>query len=604
MGKMEKIINSYPIFFDIETDGFNGKTLYIHAVSDDYDCGFLNENDFVDFIIHVAKKKKKVIFYAHNGGDFDFVRLFPYLLQALGEPTKIITIHGRLVYFYYKFSDCKIIFKDTYLLIPTALKNFDKLFELDVSKQKIENITKLSKTNFEKVKEYCRMDCIVLKNGFYKFCEYVNTLFRMNVNLEKTLTLPSLAFKYFKKQSKYDIPNISSQLLRHAYTGGRTEIFRLWYDDEFYVYDVNSMYPFVMQTYKYPVSTIVKSEPDLTKEGISIVKVYGQKYDDYPFAFYKDDITKKLYFPIFDIPKIIIRNNFELRRMKELGYDFDVIRSYISEENGYLFDFIKEMYEQRKRLKNEGKIGLSEILKLLMNSIYGKFGQNKNREEIWFSDDFNLNTRFYFKWGSGQYYVNTKTFFKKSVFSNLLIASYITAYARSHLYNLMKQCYNPLYVDTDSCFSVKKLSEGNGLGDVKLESIGVNFISLQPKVYIYKKESDDIVVKAKGFPKKIFDKFNVEHTDVVLAYLKNVGVKIENATKFKKLLFNLSKNKQPFDTPASIKFLTSQYNKRIVVSTGKTYPIPISYISGRKICRDAGITENTIKKLDLMLSNS
>lgn len=595
--------NAYYVFFDMETDGFNGKTLYIHAVSDDYDCGFLNEEEFLKFILFVAKRKKKVIFVAHNGGDFDFVRLFPYLLKYFGKPKKIISIHGKLAYFEYKFKECKIAFKDSYLLIPVALAKFDKLFELNVSKEKIDNISNLSQTDFEKVKSYCRTDCIVLMQGFKRYQEYLNQIFQEKTNLQKTLTLPSVAFNYFKKVSKYKIPNIHSMLFKKAYTGGRTEIFRMWYNKKFYVYDVNSMYPFVMKNFVYPTGKLTISSPDISKEGFSIIRIYSQKYNYIPYLFYKDEITKKLYFPVYDTPETVIRTNVEVRRLKSLGYDFDVLKSYVSEESDYLFNFIEDMFELRKKLKEEGKIGLSEVLKLIMNSIYGKFGQNKKREVIWFGDDFSMNTKRCFKLANEYYFFNSSEKFMSSIFSNLAIASYITAYARNHLYDILLKSDKPLYTDTDASFSTVPLPEGNKLGELKLEAVGYNFVAIQPKVYAYLKEdTNNLVLKAKGFPKKLFTRVEVEHPDVIFAYLKKIGIKLDNPTKFKKMIYNLSKEKEPFQTEPTIKRLMSRYEKRIYTPSGETYPIPLSFIKGRKICRSSGLTESKIEKLETALN--
>ena len=117
----------FEYFFDIETDeGFNGNVIYIHLFGKNIDVGFKNEKRFVEFILTRALmySRTKFFFYAHNGGAFDFVRLFPSLFSILGKPKKIINRHGNVIRIEFEVKSNRIIFQDTYPLIPLPLKKF------------------------------------------------------------------------------------------------------------------------------------------------------------------------------------------------------------------------------------------------------------------------------------------------------------------------------------------------------------------------------------------------------------------------------------------------------------------------------------------------
>ena len=581
-------------FFDVETDeGFNGNIIYIHLFGKNIDVGFTNEKRFIEFIFTRANiyKNSTLYFYAHNGGAFDFVRLFPSLFVVFGKPKKIINRHGNVIQLTFALGKTKIIFKDTYALIPIALKKFHEVFNIQHKKLEIENISNLKNVDFNKVKEYCRYDTIVLYEGFNEFRKMMNVAFEGKVDISKKITLPSACFEYFfkksgfKKRDKDDenvLPQNSALIFKDAYAGGRTEIFKAWEKEYFNVYDVNSMYPFVMTKFEYPISKLEVVEPDITKEGISLVKIYSQKYSKIPYTFFRHN--GKLYFPVFDQPNYCIYTNLELREMKKRGYDFDVLKSFISEEKAKIFEYIEDMYNLRMKYKEEGNKGMAEILKLIMNSTYGKFGQNKEREEIVFLDEFDNSVVRSFMLDGTPVYVAFKSEYKKSMFNNYAIASYITAYARHHLYSVFEKCnFNVIYADTDSCFTKKKLNTGERLGDLKLERTVHNFFSPLPKVYVYLVD-DKVYIKAKGFPLKSFD-WKVKTPSLIVDYLKTIGVKVEQPTKFKKMLYNLEKFEKPFIQTETIKFLASVYDKRYILKNGETIPVRTSEIIGRSLVK-------------------
>ena len=171
------------------------------------------------------------------------------------------------------------------------------------------------------------------------------------------------------------------------------------------------------------------------------------------------------------------------------------------------------LLENDKIVKNEG---LRFIAKIMLNSFWGKLAQRPNQSQTKFVTTYDE----YFdiiidekKEILGELMVNEDTLvvdwhFKEDCFDkvknyNIAVGSYVTAYARLKLYEIMEEIerirpYSLLYHDTDSVIFVRKLTDpkiacGDYLGDLTDEiekNYGkdarcVEFVSLGPKNYAY-----------------------------------------------------------------------------------------------------------------------
>lgn len=83
---------------------------------------------------------------------------------------------------------------------------------------------------------------------------------KFKLDITKYPTLPTLAFglyrtKYLKKNKIAMLSGKIAKDIRGGYTGGSTDMFIPKLDDnkQIYAYDVNSLYPFVMKSFVYPV---------------------------------------------------------------------------------------------------------------------------------------------------------------------------------------------------------------------------------------------------------------------------------------------------------------------------------------------------------------
>jgi DNA polymerase elongation subunit (family B) len=177
---------------------------------------------------------------------------------------------------------------------------------------------------------------------------------------------------------------------------------------------------------------------------------------------------------------------------------------------------------------------LNLIAKLLLNSLYGRFGMIDSfpnidimdvsdfiKFEELFSDDIidfvQLDNKIMVIYRSNQKNINTLLDgHKESHNVSIAIASAITAYARIHMSQFKNNSdYNLFYSDTDSIYIDKPLSEdlvnSKILGKMKLENIIKKGIFLAPKVYYLLTEDEKMIYKVKGLSHDIeltIDDFN------------------------------------------------------------------------------------------------
>jgi hypothetical protein len=156
------------------------------------------------------------------------------------------------------------------------------------------------------------------------------------------------------------------------------------------------------------------------------------------------------------------------------------------------------------------------IAKILLNSLYGRFGMNDNFDSIdvihkdyypdfenkfidQITDKIDLDDHVIVFYKSSDGLFDDKDEHNKSV----SIAAAITAYSRIHMSQFKNNPkINLYYTDTDSIYTDSKLDESlisnNKLGLLKLENICNKAIFLAPKLYCLLTESEQFIHKVKG----------------------------------------------------------------------------------------------------------
>src|SRR6266545_2206120 len=197
----------------------------------------------------------------------------------------------------------------------------------------------------------------------------------------------------------------------------------------------------------------------------------------------------------------------ELYNAEKLGYKFEVLWGYTFDSD-YIFEkYINDLYNIRLNYPKTDPMNL--IAKLLLNSLYGRFGMDDN---FTFIEIINKKDYINFEKQDGaiesiidiieignNYMIPVKspiTKLKTDIDNasethnvNIAIASAVSAYARIHMspFKNNNTLGNLYYSDTDSAYFDKPLPDSmidpKRLGALKLEGVYSKGIFLAPKVY-------------------------------------------------------------------------------------------------------------------------
>jgi hypothetical protein len=262
----------------------------------------------------------------------------------------------------------------------------------------------------------------------------------------------------------------------------------------------------------------------------------------------------------------------EIIKAIELGYKIEFKKGLKYEREDYIFkDYVDDIYKLRNENKNNP---LGSICKLLLNSLYGRFGMKIDVEKtkfISFKEVMNMKKKYNLlninQIHDDMYIVSVKRNLDddKDKYSSSIdtetavqIASAVTSLSRIFMYDFKNipgnECY---YTDTDSIFLKNKLDPkylNNDLGGFKLEYEFTEGKFISSK--IYKVDIKDVGTKVvfKGLKKDEIDKqFHEEIFDDVInnkfSYTMHVNRQNFFKINFKKLNISYYENEISFKFP-------------------------------------------------------
>ena len=540
------------ITIDIETVNKDGKLIpFLYCMYDGKNnYSFFSDKPDQLFDQLLRRKYRGYNIYAHNLSKFDIVYLFKYISNLStnkGFKVDPIIKDGDIISI--KISNrakgINIILKDSYLLLEASLLQLSKAFDCskikgtepilqysdllsENEKYYAQNTLHYNKeveliNNFNEWKElittYCNNDCLILFEIITKFKELVWRNWR--INIDDYPTFSSLSFAIFRTHylEENTIPLTSGKVfdfIKESYTGGSTDMY-IPYGTNINCYDVNSLYPYVMRENKFPIGPINEFEGD-----ISILSLINQERDIYFIA--DVDITSKsdLIHPYLQIHHKINNN---IRTIAPLGNwqmkihsseYFNSLKDYdITIKNGYFFNkgdlfskFVDNLYHERSKYPKGS--AMNYTCKLIMNSLYGRFGMHPitNKQEFVTLDRFKELTITneiidILDLGENGFFVTYKdeNLINKDYKISIGIASAVTAYARVYM-SKFKNNFKLFYSDTDSIFidtDLPNILVGNEIGQFKLEYKFKEAIFLGPKIYAGITNDEKYICKIKGF---------------------------------------------------------------------------------------------------------
>lgn len=468
--------------------------------------------------------------FAHNGGGWDYVSLVQWWLKHKPDGTvlTIVMIDSCVIACNLSIIDENITvrFLDSYHLLKSGLNKSAKAF---IGKEKInvdgKNAWKEYKKDKEKVIEYVKQDCILLLEILEKFADIVFSLAKIP-RLGITLPATSLAvFKtgYLKRDIMIPNDDDEKEKLREAYHGGRVEVFKMGEFEKVKIYDINSLYPYIMKTLSVPVcGTSIKVE-GLEKGVPGCYKIRWNQRDEYPAILLSKGKGAKKGEGWYFSPEVELLDKY--------GVDYEVLEGMVYNEHEILFsDFVDILYNFRMKNK-ENAIG--EVCKLLMNSLYGKFGQRPERSTLFIANSFEEITAAIRASKDGISIVSIADGIYSGTEEAMIphehvgIAGMITSGARAYLYNAMRRVKNGhvIYCDTDSVHidaskgvDMGSSYIGGNIGQFKREFEGCG-IYLGKKMYALQNSGGD-KVRIKGV--RISTKKEDGKMQVTYKHLKNL----------------------------------------------------------------------------------
>jgi len=442
----------YKVFFDFETwadknDNYIHKPyLCCYITQDNIKKYFYGEYCGQSMLYDLSLlKKKNMLFYAHNA-KYDYMFLTKYLFNEKPIIKSGVFYQCDGKYYYNKKEYINICVRDSYKMVSMPLYKFGSCFNLQQEKEimpydlyniknPIENkfrslkeclkyvkenekdiyiknclkfkcikhnnniIDKINKDKYDEYivdiilysKEYCIIDCVVLKEGFNKFRDFMLEI--TNIDIYNVLTIASLSHNYMIKQDVYNniyqFNGIIRTFIQKCVVGGRvmcSENKKKKYKGKIADYDANSLYPSTMDRlgkmggYLQGLPKIINKN-QLNMDFLNTVNSYYIK-----ILVKKINIKRKF-------PLLSILNNKGIRQftnniinqyiyidkisledvIKFQGIEFDIIQGYYFNEgrNNKIEKVINYLYNERV-IKKKEKNPIQECYKLIMNSSYGK----------------------------------------------------------------------------------------------------------------------------------------------------------------------------------------------------------------------------------------
>lgn len=508
-----------------------------HLAQQPWETRHIEDGGCIDKVMRhlLSPKYLKTNIYAHNGGSFDHLFIlawlarhpeFNFTVTPVQSSIQRIDVWKRSTN--EKTKQKKWVFLDSMRLIPMGLDKAAKSFGLE-GKKAMDLWTHEDDPLWD---EYNIIDCEVNYNVVMRAKVLIEDL-----GGEIGMTAPSTAMKLYRRRylgrgsTPEKIPRhrhffnclddacmgCAHEWVRKAYYGGRTEIFAMRGENLRY-YDLNSSYPASMK-FDMPAGEMMEAETldwRLVDKYVGFVECTVTIPPDckVPPLPYRAD-SGKLIFPTGTFSGVWCAEELELLSHPLVRGTLSDIKKVVWYRKKPMFkEMVDHLYAFRDKKRPDYDKGLDAIAKLMLNSLYGKFGMKEQRQEIVFAEnppseghcilcheetgrDMRVCTACLGSTpANGD--IGCAVWYKKTTVSAPYIipsiAAYITTLARKrlwfHMADVVSQGKMLAYVDTDSVLTDADLTTGTELGALKDEYPGelLQGEFIQPKVYILRKQ--------------------------------------------------------------------------------------------------------------------
>jgi hypothetical protein len=520
---------------------------------------------------------------AHNGGAYDFHYLLTSMHDP-SIVKDIMIRNNHFISFTFKHRGIMFSVKDSYNFIGCSLASAAKAFlgpqdgktdfphhevrtaddlqkvfqewisvdediSVNVEKEKMiitsDHVVKYKqdgecKRLMEWAKTYCINDVIVLAKVWIAFKKAIKDVFNCEI-VDQTYTLAGLSFRLFEahlpKGIKLNHPNKAEFThMRKALVGGRCISMNGIYHDVACL-DVKSLYPAAMAYYDQPYGIyrpVTKEIPMDNELGIYYCRVKPVTVEHHGFFPLRSGERTRYNGSHAEYEHWYTSVDIAIGRSE--GHTIDVIPfrkgvkegksveyvGYSWKRKGLIFkEYIEGMlYKLKLQYELEGNQEKRFVIKIIMNSLWGKFAQK------WMDTDYNIQHEINVDLDEGCYPIydtdcmlvkryTTREQGNKPVQNGVFVLSW----ARYHMKKLWDACARPgaycIYSDTDSIFvdvdmvDKSKLFEldgeqvcvvGDAMGQLEIECVFQDLVCVGPKQYMGKYDMVKYKKRFKGIP--------------------------------------------------------------------------------------------------------
>ena len=511
---------------------------------------FLYGNNIDDFIKFCANPKENYVMYFHNL-KFDSEFLFNYLLNSgytcikdkKDRQDKTFTtlisdmnqIYSIEIFFEIKGKRTnKVTIYDSLKILNFSVEQIAKDFDLPIRKLDLDYTTKreVGHVLTEHEIEYIKNDVEIMARALdYMF----------KIDLKKMTIGGDALFDYKKMISSFThyfpiLPYEIDQDIRQSYRGGFTYLNECYKGATLgagWVLDVNSLYPSVMYNELLPFGEPLFFDGEYEEDKLyplyvqSISVSFELKKNHIPTIQLKNNTnfipTEYVTSSNGDIVDLVL-TNVDLQLFKE-HYNIE----YIKYHGGWKFKGIKGLFRDyidkwttvKIESKKQNNLAMYRISKLMLNSLYGKFGLNPNiRSKYPELDDKGIVTyKFYEKETREPIYIPIAAFItsyarNKTIRTSQAIKEYsIKNYGKDYYIYSDTDSIHTLFTDTDILKQFVDIDDYR-LGAWKLESQFIKGKYLRAKSYIEMSPEGKLNCTVAGLPKNLgdlvdFDNFKI-----------------------------------------------------------------------------------------------
>ena len=397
---------------DMTKGGKNNALCYYHNLKYDYHIleQYLNikdrcEKDGQLYSVKCVYKGKEVELR-------DSFKLLSFGLAKFGKEfdlPKEIRKKEAIAYDYYtRENNNKIIPAREYRQLLSSKEKV--IFKEAVKNESSYNASNKSFNPLEYYKEYLRLDCLVLKKGIQKFDELIKEITQNKMSVYESLTISSLTDKYMKIEGAYEgVCEVQGNLrayIAKAIYGGRVCVNKKYkkkvIEGKISDYDGVSLYPSAInrlcrekglptgeaKRFNNPRdsntlhNSKLNSWENMTYSIMTVKITKVNKHQQMPFIAQKEEGSIK--YINTPPPEPIIIDSITLQdyiNFHQIEYELLDGVYWNEGGNNKMGEVIQRLFNARLQAKKDDKAALSNTIKLMLNSAYGKTMMTQTKQE-------------------------------------------------------------------------------------------------------------------------------------------------------------------------------------------------------------------------------